>query len=447
MFSKLVAFIMTFIMFFSSALPGFFRDLGLGGRAEELSETIAAYVEEKLPFFKDILTSMGEAFGAGSIDYVKDCTLIDENGNEKEAAYVDFNGNFGYMVITKDYFVAAYKSEGDHPEFKDIQGLVYSTVDGFGSRNADGSVDYLVEPDTTFNYEYFIELFKYASEDGELSDSDAYIGKQYGDGYTMTAEYELPDFDYTLQMDTSVYRLHTVQNGMHYQTSEGNCGINAMYTFLSYLKKKAGDTTDAVYSRLPGLNDKVKVYASDDPFFAEKYKDKAYSAYGNPDGEYYVMGYNYNTRTHTWVDSGFDLPETYSFMRNIYINEYGYTDDSVNTGTYGRLFDLVFKKYGIEGKKLKTYEDFKTFYTLVVPHLKNGYPVLWSMNNSSTYHAHTTVITGYKVYTKFIEKNGMTFATDTVVLFKLNDNWNAAGSYFDYTRYHILDGGFYTVDN
>ncbi|MGN0444107.1 MAG: hypothetical protein ACI4F5_05780 [Acutalibacteraceae bacterium] len=47
--------------------------------------------------------------------------------------------------------------------------------------------------------------------------------------------------------------------------------------------------------------------------------------------------------------------------------------------------------------------DAGLFSSFVKPEIDKGYPVLWSVYDSTTYDDHTTAVTGYKIYTKTLK--------------------------------------------
>lgn len=433
MFSKIVAFALSVVMFFSSIFPGLFKFLGIGEKVVDVTKTVIEYTEKNLPVFAKAFSTLGMAFKASAIEDYIACTVILPNGDEDDAVYVDFNGNFGYMVMSEDYYIYAYKSEGDIELFKEKEKLYYSLTDGFGDKDENGEfVPYDLDEtqaDKTRVYEYIEEYFNYVSQDGSLGDTDKYVKKQYGDGYKMAAELELKNFDYTTQMSTSIYKAIPKEG---YYTSEGNCSLQSIYAMLSYYQKKAGSTTPMKYAALPSRHQLTRIYANKDPFFDE-FKDNE---------SYKIEGYNRKTG----VCIGFTVPALYKTIRTFCIENYGYKTGGTLPDNFKHIVQNVFETYNIEPTPLTEHIDFKTFQSVVVPHIKKGLPVLWSMSVSSTYGSHTAVITGYRIYTKFVESNGLKILTDKVILLKLNDNWSTDGNTFDYTRYTAATGTFYTLD-
>lgn len=434
MLAKITAFFVSIVMFFSSIIPGLFKQLGIGNKVVDIATDVGKYVETHLPVFKVMFDTLGEAFKATAVENAVPCTVILEDGSYEETTYIDFNGNFGYMILSKDYYIYAYKSEGDFSQLKSLDRVYYSVTDGFGYLDGDGNfVSYGLEDlsaDESFTYEYLVEYFNYVSQDGSLRDTDEYVKDQYGNGYQLASQFELDDFDYTTQMSTSVYK-EIPKPG--WVTSEGNCSLQAIYTMLNYYQKNAGSSTPAKYAALPSSSDKAKIYANLDPFFDE-FKDNE---------NYYIEGYNRKTGKCT----GFTVPAMYKTIRTFCVENYGYKTGGTDPDNFKYIVHNVFDTYNVEPTALKEHVDLKTFQAVVVPHLKKGLPVLWSTSESTTYGSHTTVVTGYKIYTKTVEVNGFKILTDRIVLLKLNDNWSPNGNYFDYTRYTVGTGSFYTLDD
>lgn len=442
MLTKIISLIMSVIMFFTSFLPSLVKYADIGNKTYDLISDISAYVEKNLPVFDEMFDIMGEAFYATSVEKIIPCTVLNEDGQNDEAAYIDFNGNFGYIIISKDYFIYAYKCEGNLGEINSLNSVIYSVTDGFVYEENGEYIPYSFDenkPDSSFTYEYFQELFNYSSSDGSIDNTDEYIKEEYGDGYVVTAEGHLEDFDYLRQFDTSVYIQYSDDKATIY--SEGNCALNALTCFLSYLSKMAGKTTDTKFSAIPVITDTAKIYATEDKFF-DRYKADAYDSRINPNGNYKISGYN----ARTGICSGFDVPVMYKNIRNFCIDNYGYETGGLAPREFLTIIPYFFDKYGIKDEKVHEYLDVCSFSLAVRPQIDKGYPVLWSVYKSSTYGDHTTSVTGYKVYKKTQVVNGISVLSDVVVLLELNDNWAGKPTYFDYTKFTFGEGYFYTLN-
>lgn len=441
MLTKIMGFLMSIVMFFSSFMPSVIKGFDIGNKASDYVKQIQEYVEKNFPVFAEIGSVLGEAFYATSVEKVIPCTVIDENGNEDKCAYVDFNGNHGYLIISKDKFIYAYKSEGNFDEINKLEEVYYSVTDGFVYKTEDSYIAYSFDenkPDKSFTYEYFLEYFNYISNDGSILDADSYVNEQYGDGYIMKSENELEDFDYLKQFDTSIYLEYTDDKSLIY--SEGNCALNALTSTFSYISKMAGKTTDKKFAALPTLEEKELVFATDDPFF-EKYKSNVYDYYLNRDGKYKINGYNLRTN----FCSGYAVPALYKDIRSFCIEHYGYETSGLAPAKFKEIVPFFMNKYGIKDENIRGTLDVGSFGAFVKTQIDKGYPVLWSVYNSSTYDDHTTTVTGYKVYLKTVEVNGIKVISDIVILLEINDNWAGKPVYFDYTKFCFGEGYFYSI--
>lgn len=83
------------------------------------------------------------------------------------------------------------------------------------------------------------------------------------------------------------------------------------------------------------------------------------------------------------------------------------------------------------------------FYKSFTGEINGGHPIIWNMATSSTYGFHSTVVIGYKTYTKTTTVLGINFYS-YVNLMELNDNWEKVSRYFDFTSY-IGVGSFVQV--
>ncbi len=441
MLTKIIGFFMSVIMFFSSFMPSLFKKLDIGDKADSIIKTVQDYVSRNLPVFDEMFKVLGEAFYATSVEKVIPCTVINEKGEEEKAAYVDFNGNYGYVIVSADKFVYAYKSEGNLDVINRLDSVTYSLTDGFVYFDGEKYVPYDFEgnkPDTSFTYEYFLEYFNYISSDGSIDNPDEYVEEIYGKGYVVSSQNELEDFDYLRQFDTSIYIKYS--DDKKFINSEGNCALNALTSAFSYIAKMAGKTTDKKFAALPTLNDKVKIYATEDPFF-DKYKNDVYNYSLNPTGNYKINGYNYSTG----VCNGYDVPALYKDIRTYTINHCDYETGGLAPAEFDKIVPDFMAKYGITDENVKGFLDIGSFGAIVKPEIDKGYPVLWSVYNSTTYHDHTTTATGYKVYLKTVEVKGLTVISDIVILLEINDNWAGKPTYFDYTKFCFGEGYFYSL--
>ena len=426
-------------MFFSSMFPGIFKGFDIGNKADDFVKEIENSVVKKFPEFSKVFDILGEAFYATSVEKVIPCTVIDESGDEVSCAYIDFNGSFGYMIISEDKFIYAYKCEGNLEEINKLESVIYSVTDGFVYLENGSYIPYdfnLNNPDKSFSYDYFLEYFRYISDDGSIEDPDKYIAEQYGSNYIVKSQNELNDFDYLKQFDTSVYIKYSDDKKLIY--SEGNCALNALAATLSYISKMSGKTTDKKYSSLPTLEDKALVFATEDPFF-EKYKNDIYDYSLNPQGNFRINGYNYRTGACT----GYEVPALYKDIRTFVINNYGYETSGLAPAKFKTIVPYLMDKYGVIGSKMSETLDVGSFFSFVKPQIDKGYPVLWSVYDSSTYDDHTTTVTGYIVYLKTVEVNGISVLSDIVVLLEINDNWAGKPMYFDYTKFCFGEGYFF----
>lgn len=131
----------------------------------------------------------------------------------------------------------------------------------------------------------------------------------------------------------------------------------------------------------------------------------------------------------------------YLKIRDIAINNYGYKNDGISYFKIDGLIRTVSSEYKYSLKVGNIW--FWSFQSQVKNEINKGFPILWSMANSSTYGSHTTVVTGYKQYRK-IKKIWFIKIKYYVNFIQLVDNWNREKRYFDFTNYYAF-GGFTKV--
>lgn len=167
-------------------------------------------------------------------------------GEEDFAAYIDFNGNNGYMVVSPDFELFALEAEGDLDYLKGKDFAYYSKTGGFVFFDEAGNALVPYEEEEVEETEEEVSAAPYdgqvSGEDGEdgfIYDLDAYVKDRYpnytdpmdDDTNTDITYYSIPNYEHISQTDTSIYVPRT-------GGSEGNCVINALYSVFNSWKNQ-----------------------------------------------------------------------------------------------------------------------------------------------------------------------------------------------------------------
>ena len=226
------------------------------------------------------------------------------------------------------------------------------------------------------------------------------------DGYECVAANSLDGFSYAAQTFYSVC-LKKTKRGMK---GEGNCSLSSVFALLNYCK------TSGECPSFPDENELIEYDVTADPVFI-KYKDKKRA-----------------------VGQKKRLPALYIAVRNTATQKCGYKLGSTNPFMIPRIIRLTAKKYGVA---FKTRHRVIYSFERAKKEIDSGRPLIWNTALSSTYRSHTTVVTGYREYTKI--KRFLCFKyVSRVTLLQLNDNWTKAPRFFDLTNYHLI-GSMITV--
>ncbi|MBQ2901514.1 MAG: hypothetical protein IJE49_06650 [Agathobacter sp.] len=416
---KIIALILAAITTVNGTSSGVINEANIHEYVASDCESVAEFIIDNLEFFADEYNKevQDEAlkFEATSCEKMIPVYVV---STDQEGLYVDFNDNNGYMIIVDDYSVQAFETKGDLEYLKELKYTYYSIYDGFLYLGEDGN--YLP---FEFNRMSESDLEDYIREglgksyngqsdgtDGCIYSPDAYVKDRYGSGYVVKSggSKSLNKYEYMEQWDLTIYYKLTDTG----KRSEENCVLSSCYSLLNYLQ------LTGKCSNLSMSSSKTNYYATKDSFYAK-----------------------YKNRSDYEVETPKSLPNLYLAVRQYAIDNYGYEVSALNPFDIGDIIKGVAKQYGynLTTKDIIvwTYED------QVVKEINGGNPIIWNMANSTSYGPHSTVVTGYRTYTKTTTVLGINFYS-YVQLMQLNDNWENEARYFDFTNYLAI-GSFTQV--
>lgn len=288
-------------------------------------------------------------------------TAMDEYGNElvDDGYLLNFNDEFGYLVIGSDYKLYAMETSGENP-FNNISDaeLVDREGEGFFYFKDGDMIDVNNLPNSVNKEDTYCSEAIYEGQTkkgcGRIYRPDLYTAKRYGFGYRKILSNRIPVQRYT-QSQLSVYSSYDIQAGGGWMT-EGNCWLVAGYHTLQYYSDtqilnapKSGETI--VYDPI-----------ADEPEIYENYYDEN----GNCKAIYNIEGtdfdgyrLNYSRMNH--------MPSLYSDVRKYASKHYGRCSGGYLSETCAIIEDIS-SSYG---KKI----------TCTIQNSWKKIPLLWNFRN------------------------------------------------------------------
>ena len=293
------------------------------------TQNVASFIQNNLETFvqkyNESREDESEYLHATGVERIKIVNLIED---ENYGAYIDFDGNNGYAVVTGDYTIYDLQTEGDLSYLDDEEEVYYSYFDGFYRLGDDGLFErhegYLPEtaPDDVVS-----TTPSGVDEEGYIIDLEDYIESHYED-YTYNASAlsgYVPNYIFQTQNETSYFLFNPADaQGNRYNflnISEGNCALTAMSNILKFWGQEGLAFT--YHNETIDLTDSIE----NNPYYADFSGDTLRPNYAfNPEKEISDK----NSVNAIWHVNG-DLtaiPFTYSVIYNHCLYHYGYTPES-----------------------------------------------------------------------------------------------------------------------
>ena len=346
---------------------------------------------------------------------------IDDN---TYAAYLDFNGNNGYAVITADYVIHCFEINDDLPNIRQQnKEFCFSTADGLGFIDENGyfskfnqNPSEIIENQIEFGYD------QSANGDGEIKDFYSYRSDNYPN-YSLIANYEdviALDFDYGTQYELSYYiqqpsDANKNNDNSRVALSEGNCSLTAMFNTLRYMSKKLNLGID--YTSTVDIRQSIQY-------------DSIYNEYIGRDA--YLNTYNGVTGYYYWKKNsdGFlsRIPKLYHNIRKHAIN--GSNPYRPDTGYLYNNVPSTMTATAMQDYNVGIAIHFANSITEALPNLRNGIPSYLSIQGSSTYGNHGVCLIGYREYS-YTSGWWIFETTKYAYFYQIADGWNDEFVYFD----------------
>ena len=376
-------------------------------RTDLLSEAQEEACAETVTFIGNNLEMMKEQYelefdSTFSATGIEDWFPVYVLGEEDFAAYIDFNGNNGYMVVSPDFELFALEAEGDLDYLKGKDFAYYSKTGGFVFFDEAGNALVPYEEEEVEETEEEVSAAPYdgqvSGEDGEdgfIYDLDAYVKDRYPnytdpmDDETNTdiTYYSIPNYEHVAQFDTSIYtHMYVDEEGFFHTDFEGNCGISALYSVFNSWKNQGFAPT------FPSSSEVVKYDAATmEPnhtyTLSQGWKVNSgapYSAFAKRINGYRVID---------------NVPELYVTIRqNMYDGRADYEPSAAGLNFY-ELTSIMYATmtdYRIPANITNFGDDFDVMKLFFNSH--GAAQILW-IENSSSYHNHTVACIGFKEYT------------------------------------------------
>lgn len=342
------------------------------------------------------LSSFVELHNTESEDKIKTCECdgiyFINKFNGKEAYYVDFIGDNGYMVVDEDWEISNLETLGYHDGIGDFAGDIFFNNDGTISGKHDG---------IEVNFSYLSEqkegnkpnnVSGDAGNSSFIHDIDAYIASVHPDFDYENIFYLIDSYYRSRQYHTSVLYRYSYDSNMNYlsPTSEGNCLLNATYSAI--LNGANHGWNSNAYSLGNQTFDSSSL-ASDRQLSTLTFNRSIHYSENGNQFDIAINSYDWGMKTDYYLDGSFTIPKLYWHIRERAL-DFGYCCEGLLNSKVPDLIGHAYIKSG--------YSNPGTTYSLnvdsVTSNVRNSIPGIVATTSSNTYGNHGMAIYGYKVY-------------------------------------------------
>lgn len=367
-------------------------------------------------------------------EYIEFSSIIILVEDKNYGAYIDFNDDNGYAVITGNYTIYDLRVDGDFERLRNTDGIYYSYIDGFIEPYPDGTLHRL-----TANY--FQNLSVLSSnptntdkKDGQFSKSEleTHIANNY-QHYVFETEYYISNIRPKKQSMYSYYiknytdaagniEYYYADNGakLYNDYYEGNCALTAMYKVTEYWARKNFIGNIDRYAST-SLTDTIQndIFYDDYGRGVVRYEEpiNGKRGTGRPEGGYYK-----------WTRKDFiTVPSIYAEIRDFAANNCNYTPDTgLSSSYYPSILEYVINTLHNNGVTIKNSNAVATICDVI----DSGSTCCLSITGSSTYGNHCVAVSGYKKYS-YTDGWWIFTSTKYAYFYEIADGWNDITVYFD----------------
>jgi hypothetical protein len=346
--------------------------------------------------------------------------IIEEN---KEAMFLDFDAENGYILIADNFEVFEFETNGEISNLDNLDYAYYSIYDGFGYYEENNFIPY--KNYTENDLEKMDGNLGYAGQfyhgEAYIYNAEAYVKDRYYKNYAFSVyqENSLSQFEYVDQFDLSLFLIR--KDDRIY--SEGNCALSSIYAIFNYL------------SNLDGFESI--------PTHTVTYDITTDALYNRAISEGYIINHEN------------EFPQLYLDIRTIAMQRYGYLFGGTSGGDISSMIEDVASFYNLNVDATRR-TIFKNFNRDIIDQIDAGMPTIWNVGAISIFSlpiisnsyggGHSTVATGYKIYKGSVKVLWFK-VTKYVKLLQLNDNHFAQRTYFDYSARSNILLDFFNVIN
>ncbi len=368
-------------------------------------------------FVKAFNDSRKEDEGIFSCKYVENkyTVFLERDNRVDKATLLDFNGENGYTLITDNYELLDFSTNGE-PPFKGIiadkyyfspHGGFYYEING-AKFTIDPVINSEVIDSTSLERKHYNGQKDGSTGFGSIEAPDTYIKDCYGDSYKLVGSKSLPITRFS-QMTLSCY-LEVKEKGSSIITySEGNCGLVAAYHVLQCFQKTK-------WSNLPAV-ERTTLY---DPYLYETdIYLKKFDITGKPKQD------NVRKQDDSILES---WPLLYKEARMCCVQKFG-KYDGLTVNQTSAIIENVAKDYN---RTVDAREDVMYKFSLEngIDRLKKNEPLAFSTLGDETYGNHTVAVCGFRRYQG--KKMVWIFEqTETIILYELADGHETRKVYYD----------------
>ena len=401
------------------------------------TQNVAAFIQNNLETFvqkyNESREDESEYLHATGVERIKIVNLIED---ENYGAYIDFDGDNGYAVVTGDYTVYDLQTEGDL-SYLDDEEEVYYAYEKFYRMDENGAMQSFAEADPLPSSD---EQPAYSSsagkdDDGAITDLNAYVNANYPE-YTYEGNQfggNKIAFNYYAQSQTGYYYWNGVdENGLvrdfttHY---EGNCVLTAMYNiFKSW--GQYGKIDNIPYSSTVNISNSIE-------------NDPLYSKYNYEILPYTRPEENYMYRSLWQVATGNlrAMPTVYIKIRDYAISQYDYTCESgFKHSNVEATMQYIANYYNssVDPFMYYTYNEANALMSI-----KKGKAAYLGLNNDPAYIDHGVAIIDYHYYTH--TSGWWIFKTvDEIFILEIANGWYNFPTYYDIDKNPDAEKRYYS---
>ncbi|MCD8040374.1 MAG: hypothetical protein LUF82_02530, partial [Clostridia bacterium] len=393
-------------------------------------ENVALFIKENFDtFVTEYNKTLEEDDDKLLATYIEDTKYVRLVEDKKFAAYLDFDGDNGYVVVTGLYNIYELKTKGDLQCLKEYDGMIYYSY-GDGFLYLDDEMTY-----QKFNYQNYSSVSKikssYVDSQGRLLENylDDYLEDEYS-GYTLIADFSVgvSPTAYTKQTRNSYYIMNELDsngNATGDYATECNCTLTAVYNLFFSLSLN-GFCSSVPYANRYDMSEEIV----NDVFYSKFGNGTAASSLNEDSDEEKIESsvkefdkYYWSTAEPSVLKK---INEVYKVARDYAVANCGYSPDE---GMYDSYIPEILEYTADYYSVALTAESSSNMYQARQSILDNRAAYM-CLTNSNLYENHATAMIGYK-YISYETGWWIFSSTKHNYLYEMADGWDGNSAYYD----------------